>query len=78
MEPPRDRKIGRPRETWRRSLNKELGGRVDKTLYESQIIGTKRTEWNTLVAALCSKYELKEIMEKYNGISNGTIHKQGN
>ena len=52
------KEIGGPRETCRRSANKELG-RVDKPLYEARIIATER---NTLVAALCSKEEFKEKM----------------
>ena len=60
--PTGDRKIGRPRGTWRRSVNKELE-RVDKTWYEARRIEIERTEWNTLVATLFSKYDLKEKME---------------
>ena len=48
-----DWKIGRPRETWRRLVNKELG-RAGNTWYEARRIATERAEWNTLVAALCS------------------------
>jgi hypothetical protein len=48
------KEIGRPRETWRRSVNKELG-RVGKTWHGARRIATERKEWNTLVAALCSK-----------------------
>jgi hypothetical protein len=59
------KKKRRPRETWRRSVNKELG-RVDKTWHEARRIVTERTECNMLVAALCSNWELGEKME--NGI----------
>ena len=48
------KEIGRPREMWRKSVNKELG-RVGKIWYEAQRIATKRMKWNTLIAALCSK-----------------------
>ena len=56
------RKIERPRETWRRSINKGFG-RVGKTWYDARRIATKRTECSAHVAALCSKLELNEKME---------------
>ena len=52
--PQADRKIGKPRETWWRSVNKEVG-RVGKAWYEVRRIAIERTDWNILVATLCSK-----------------------
>ena len=49
--PQEERKIERPREKWRRSVNKELG-RVGKTCCEVRRISTERMKWNSFVAAL--------------------------
>ena len=39
--PQQDIKIGRPREAWRKSVNKELG-RVGKTWYEARRLQSRR------------------------------------
>lgn len=51
--PQGERKRGRPRETWRRSVDKELG-RAGKTWQDARRIAAGRNDWKTLVEALCS------------------------
>lgn len=47
------RKVGRPKNTWRRSIQNELKG-VGKSWNEAKAIALNRTRWRCFIEALCS------------------------
>lgn len=53
------RRIGRPRQTWRRSTEAEIG-RSGETWTQLKKTATNRVRWRSLVAALCSSMEQED------------------
>jgi hypothetical protein len=45
---------GRPRKTWRRSIEEEIG-KKGKTWREVKRLANDRTKWKNFISALCSK-----------------------
>ncbi|KAH3868005.1 hypothetical protein DPMN_031141, partial [Dreissena polymorpha] len=53
MEPPRKRKRGRPRNTWRRDMGADAK-QMGQTWGQLEILAQNRDAWRKLVGGLCS------------------------
>ncbi len=50
--PQGNRKVGRPKYTWRRELQNELKKEINKTLSEASTVATSKEKWKDLVPTL--------------------------
>ncbi|KAK9746057.1 hypothetical protein QE152_g6421 [Popillia japonica] len=54
-----ERRIGRPRNTWRRTTEDELG-QLGTTWKETRSVARDRTKWRDMVERLCEKLKVQE------------------
>ena len=52
--PQGNRKVGRPKSTWKRELQNELKKEINKTLSEASTVAASKEKWKDLVRGLCS------------------------